>query len=134
MKNIILIFLFCFAALMYASPPEAIAPPPNLVVQNHQKAQPIEAIQAQEVQNFIYFQQANHVGAQEINQALQPQLFRQSENKVSLISKSFYFSANPYKPLNRQLQADKTFSTTKILPSLPHYFWGDSKVTLSKTR
>jgi len=136
MKNILLAFLFCFVAILYAAPPEATPAPPEVEqVITIQKAQPVEAIQAQkEISNFISIPQAAHVGAQDNSQILPHQFWRQSENKVILISKTFYFSANPYKPNNRQLQADKTVLTTKILPSLPHYFWGDSKVTLSKTR
>jgi hypothetical protein len=135
MKNILLAFLFCFAAMLYAAPPEAIAPPPDLVVQNStQKVQPIGAIQAQEISNFIFIPQANHVGVQENSQILQPSFWRQSENQNLIYNNLFSFSA-PNTPLYHRLSlADKVFSSTKILPSLPRYCWGNSKVILSKTR
>lgn len=136
MKNILLAFLFCFAAMLYAAPPEATPAPPNDVGQTYiQKAQPEVAIQAQkEISNFIFIPQANHVGAHENNQILQPSFWRQS-GKQSLISKSLFFSAPNTPPLYHRLSlADKAISNTKTTLSFPRYLWQYSKRLSKKTQ
>ena len=136
MKQILLSFLFCFAAMLYAAPPEATPAPPNDLVQiSIQKAQPVEAAQAQEISNFISISQANHVGAHENNQISQPSFWRQSENKDLIYTESLFFSAPNTPPLYHRLSlADKRFSTTKTTFSFPRYLWQYSKRLSKKTR
>jgi len=123
MKNILFVFLFCFVAMLYAAPPEATPAPPNEVEQiTIQKAQPVEAIQAQEISNFIFIPQNNQV--------LQPSFWRQSGKQNLIYNNLFSFSAPNTPPLYHRLSlADKAISTTKI----PRYLWQYSKRLTQKT-
>lgn len=136
MKQILLSFLFCFAAMLYAAPPEATPAPPNDLVQiSIQKAQPVEAIQAQEISNFIFLSQANHAGAHENSQILQPSFWRQGGKQSLIYTNLFSFSAPNTPPLYHRLSlADKAIFNTKTTFSFPRYLWQYSKRLSKKTR
>lgn len=137
MKKILLSFLFCFAAMLYAAPPEATPASPNDLVQILiQKAQPVEVIQAQkEISNFVFHSQANHTGAHENNQILQPSFWRQNGKQSLIYANLFPFSATNAPLLYHRLSlANKVIFNTKTTLSFPRYLWQYSKRLSQKTR